>query len=106
MWISRGVCYYLYSNEYNGKCNVISHTSNEILEATRFLAEEDEDIFVRDNRILEIKNKVAVLGEPTLDTIVSASKPYGLRAETMVNASKYGLPNFSFDPIANGFSIL
>ena len=41
-----------------------------------------------------------------MENIVSAAKPYGLRAETMFSASKFGLPEFSNNEIKGGFKIL
>ena len=39
------------------------------------------------------------------ETIVSARKPYGLAAETMVSTSKFGLPEFFNKPVAQGYKI-
>ena len=87
-------------------CNVFTYAATRIEESNRYLKEENCDIFVRDKTLLEIMKKVLVKSTIMLDTIVSASKPYGLRAETMVNAKKYGLPDFSVNKISNGYEIL
>lgn len=65
-----------------------------------------DDIFIRDEHLLRVKNKVAARGEKTFDSVVSARKPYGLEAETTLHASKYGLPDFSDEPVAGGYKIL
>lgn len=104
--IKGGVCYFLFNKEYNGKCSVTTITNDEIIVSDRYLAEEKDDIFIRLDVLVQIKEKIQSSGRIMLDSIVSASKPYGLRAETMLKASKYNLPDFSNTPIKNGYEIL
>lgn len=104
--IKGGICYFLWKNNYEGMCNVFTYAATRIEESNRYLKEENCDIFVRDKTLLEIMKKVLVKSTIMLDTIVSARKPYGLEAETMVNAKKYGLPDFSVNKISNGYEIL
>ncbi len=104
--IKGGVCYFLRDKNTESMCKICSHTNEGLYTSIRYLAEESDDIFIRENRLLQIKNKVFKSQTTTLDSIVSASKPYGLRAETMLKASKYGLPDFSNEPYKNGYRIL
>ena len=103
--IKGGVCYFLWDSNHNGPCNIITHTDNGTRKSVRFLKEEGLDIFVRDEILIRIMKKVMARGEKMLDSIVSASKPYGFRAETMLSASKFGLPEFSLNKIDGGYEI-
>ncbi len=104
--IKGGVCYFLRDKNTESRCKIYSHTTEGLYESTRYLAEENDDIFIRDNRLLQIKNSVFAIQTEMFDSIVSARKPYGLEAETMLKASKYGLPDFSSEPYKNGYRIL
>ncbi len=104
--IKGGVCYFLWKSNYQGKCTCYRHDSSEVRQTSRFLCEEGDDIFIRDDRLVGIKDKVWLVSEKSVASIVSASKPYGLRAETMRNAKKYGLPDFSNAPIEGGYNVL
>lgn len=103
--IKGGVCYFLWDRDHNDKCQITTHYSNEIKTSERYLKEEGCDIFIRDEILIDILKKVRAKNKKTLDTIVSARKPYGLEAETMVSAKKYKLPEFSDTKIDNGFEI-
>ena len=104
--IKGGVCYFLWERKTSNKCKCYRHDINGVSLSKRYLVEGDDDIFIRQNELVSIKYKVKLLEEDTFDSIVSASKPYGLRAETMVNARKYGLPSFSNEPLKNGYKVL
>jgi len=103
--IKGGICYFLWKSDYNGMCNIFTFSTSKIEKSERYLKEENCDIFVRDKTLLEIMRKVNRKAIVMLDKIVSARKPYGLEAETMVNAQKYGLPNFSKNKISNGYEV-
>ena len=104
--IKGGVCYFLRDNMNEDLCEIHTISVDGETISKRYLSTEEDNIFIRDSMLLQIKNDVQKLKERTLDTIVSARKPYGLEAETMVNAKKYGLPEFSNNVISNGFKIL
>lgn len=104
--IKGGVCYFLRDKNTEAPCKITSHTNEGLYKSTRYLAEDGDNIFIRENRLLQIKNRVFAIQTEMFDSIVSARKPYGLEAETMLKASKYGLPDFSNEPYKNGYRIL
>lgn len=104
--IKGGVCYFVWAKEHNGKTTIYTHSSNEISKSTRYLRDGNMDIFIRFEKLISIKNKVLSHKPNTIDSIVSARKPYGLEAETMLYAKKYNLPDFSKKAIKGGYSIL
>lgn len=75
--IAGGVCYFLWDRGYDGECEVKTVFKGEIEVAKRFLGEYPT--FVRSKKALDIIKKVEAFGEPTMDSIVSSQKPYGLR---------------------------
>lgn len=103
--IKGGVCYFLWDSSYNGKCDITSHTEKGVVKSTRYLKEEGMDIFIRDETLISIAKKVLSNNPKTMDAIVSPRKPYGLEAETMISAGKFGLPEFSSMKIEGGYEI-
>lgn len=104
--IKGGVCYFLWEKDANRQCSVFTHYGNQVVKSNRFLAEEGEDIFIRDYRLIDIKNKVAGASGARFSSIVSAAKQYGLRNDFFKNTYKYKLPAVSSRPIDGGYSIL
>lgn len=103
--IKGGVCFFLWDRDYNDKCNITTSSANGVRTSERLLKEDGCDIFVRDEVLISIMKKAKSLGELTFDSIVSASKPYGFRAETMLSPKKFGLPEFSNEKIDGGYEI-
>ena len=104
--IKGGVCYFLWNKSVEDKCDITTHIDNSILQSQRYLCESDDDFFIRDNRLISIKERVAVLAEPTFDTLVSSMKPYGIRGDAFKDTKKYGLPDFSSEVVEDGYSIV
>ena len=104
--IKGGICYFLWNNGVNDKCEVITHIGTATLKSCRYLCENDDEFFIRDSRLISIKEKVAKLNEITFDTLVSSMKPYGIRGDAFKDIKKYGLPEFSSKIIENGYSII
>lgn len=101
--IKGGVCYFLWDRDHNGACDIETNMAGgQSRKSRRFLREDGCDVFIRDEILISILNKVRKASKEMLDTIVSPRKPYGLEGETMVNATKYGLPEFSNNEIAGG----
>lgn len=93
--IKGGVCYFLIDNHYSGKCTVFRHDKDEIRKSERYLVEDGDEIFVRDERLLSIKDKIAISEKTSFENIVSSMKPYGLRGDVFANTYKYKLPAMS-----------
>jgi hypothetical protein len=103
--IKGGVCYFLWSQKFDAKCHIISHLADEIVESIRYLKDdENDDIFIRDPRLLGIKNKVS--SNNSFDVMVSSMKPYGLRGDFFQDTQKYNLPEVSDVRIPNGIEII
>ncbi len=91
--IKGGVCYFLRDINHNDKCEIHTQSSNGYTQiSNRYLRDGEENIFIRDSELIEIKKQVASFGEDGFDTIVSSMKPYGLRGDFFKNPAKYGLP--------------
>ena len=104
--ITGGVCYFVWNRDYNGQCEIYTHSHGNIKKSKRYLKEGDSEIFIRDDTLISIINKVKTKHSGKYaDSVVSASKPYGLRAETTLNPGKYGLPAFSEEPVPDGYKI-
>ena len=90
--IKGGVCYFLWYQKWDKECTIVSHFDDEVATTTRFLRENDDDIFIRDYRLVGIKDKVQKSSYKSFITLVSSMKPYGLRGDFFKDASKYNLP--------------
>lgn len=76
--IKGGVSYFLWDSHANGKCRVVAHANDKESVSVRFLKEDGVDSFIRWNMGVDILGKVRRLGEPTVDTIASPQRPFGL----------------------------
>lgn len=75
--IAGGVCYFLWSRDYHGACEVTTIANGA--EETSLRDLDEYPTFIRSAVALDIVKKVQSKHEGTLDAIVSAQKPYGLR---------------------------
>lgn len=78
--IRGGVCYFLWDRSYDGECTVVNHFQGTMTKSRRYLLSDNGDYFIRWNKGMEIIAKVQSLAEPSFSELVSASKPFGLRA--------------------------
>lgn len=76
--ISGGVCYFLWSRDYDGDCEFSNIINGEEFKAMRKLNEFD--IFVRYNDALSIIHKVTSKKEEMLSSIISSRKPFGFNS--------------------------
>ena len=77
--IKGGICYFLWSRDEKGQCNVISHSSGKVnSSATRNLLEEGADSFIRFNEAIPILDKVRSKNEDSIIDQISSRKPFGL----------------------------
>lgn len=74
--VEGGICYFLWSNAYNGPCDVTVVRGNEKSSSPRKL--DEFDVFVRDSRSVNILRKVLKLGEPSITEILTADTPFGI----------------------------
>jgi site-specific DNA-methyltransferase (adenine-specific) len=94
--IRGGVCYFLWDRAHKGDCHIINHKDGLVLdESYRPLKEPGSSTFVRYNKAIEILHKVQAHGEPTMDALVSARKPFGLAT----NFSDYKQKQTSDTPV-------
>ena len=78
--IKGGVCYFLWDRDKPGKCNIFTHTGEKVIDQKpRMLKEAGSDVFIRYEIGVDILNKVKILHEKTVNSIVSSQKPFGLR---------------------------
>lgn len=77
--IKGGVCYFLWSREYNGECHVVTVRNNQIFsEADRPMKEEKSDVFIRFNESVSILHKVQSKEEHSFEIYVSSRQPFGI----------------------------
>lgn len=75
--IKGGVCYFLWDSQYEGECTVTLTVGGvENRQKDRNLGEFD--VFIRDERALEILQKVLAKQEPSVVDLVSGDTPFGL----------------------------
>ncbi len=84
--IAGGVCYFLWEREYSGPCEVVNIVKGVQQNSTRPLNEFDT--FIRYGKAVPIIKKIVSKKEPSLSSLVSSAKPFGLR--TFVRPTKKG----------------
>lgn len=103
--IKGGVCYFLWNKENHEPCSIYTHFDKDnVTKSVRYLKDsESDDIFIRDNNQISIKNKLDNLN---FISLVSARKPYGLCGDVFKEPSKYNLPDFSNEKGDNKYSVI
>ncbi|MCR4619066.1 MAG: Eco57I restriction-modification methylase domain-containing protein [Paludibacteraceae bacterium] len=104
--IKGGICYFLWNSQYDDKCHITTIIGDERITSLRYLKDGDDLVFVRDVRIIGVKQKVIAQKNKMFDEIVSPLKPYGFRGDVFKDPSKYGFPPIDDKPQKNGFSIV
>lgn len=77
--IKGGVCYFLWTKDYLGNCEVTTIRNDIKSVMKRPLLEKGCNTFIRYNESISVLRKVQRLKEPTMDKIVSSQKPFGFR---------------------------
>lgn len=78
--IKGGICYFLWDRDYNGKCSITTYNKNiKTVQKSRYLKEENSDVFIRYSEGVSVYHKVRSFGEKTFETLVSSCSPFGLR---------------------------
>ena len=99
-----GICYFLWSREYKGNCEIYSHNKEEEISiSVRPLIEPGAEIFIRRNESIGILRKVKQLKENSFSTIVSANDPFGFDVRED-NSYKRVKPNFKLKKFENSIS--
>lgn len=74
--IKGGVCYFLWSREYKGLCDVSNIRDGQIYGPIKRNL-DDYDVFVRDGRAAKILNKILDFKETSITEILSVDKEFG-----------------------------
>ncbi len=104
--IKGGVCHFIWHSLHNDECDIYRFNDMGISYSKRFLAEDGDDIFIRENVLVSVKNKVQSYKEKTMDLIISPRKPYGLSGDVIKSREKYNLPPMSDTPLEKGYKLL
>lgn len=77
--IKGGVTYFLWDRDHKGDCSVYTHQNGRVTgPVTRPLLEPGCDTFIRYNEGVTLYRKVFEHHEPTMESLVSSRKPFGL----------------------------
>ena len=116
--IRGGVCYFLWSRDYEGACDVYNWHNGQSNKTQRYLNDYGDGVFLRYNSAISILSKIQKLSEPTFERYVSSQKPVGLPtnfseySEKKTNTNNIelhksgGVVYISKDKIKNGEEIL
>ncbi|MFC2006004.1 Eco57I restriction-modification methylase domain-containing protein [Chloroflexota bacterium] len=74
--VKGGICYFLWSNAYNGPCDVTIVRGDKETTSSRQL--DEFDVFVRDPIAVGILRKVLKAGEQSVTIILTADTPFGI----------------------------
>lgn len=75
--LAGGACYFLWSRDYKGKCEVTNFNKDASIVSERFL--DEYDIFIRQNMAVDIVRKIGIAHKGSyLNERVSSRKPFGL----------------------------
>jgi site-specific DNA-methyltransferase (adenine-specific) len=86
--IAGGICYFLWSRDTQGKCEVTNYYDGKPVVSERLLNEYDT--FIRHSQSAEIVRKILSKNSKFLNEVVSARKPFGL--PTNYQPRKSGIP--------------
>lgn len=87
--VKGGICYFLWNKNYNGLCKYYTHNNSEISEVDRVLAEDSDDVLIRNIKLLSIKKKIwDNNNEQSVEQIASSQTPYGLLSNVFLKDAK------------------
>lgn len=86
--IEGGVCYFLFDKAHDGECEIYTHQPDGTTEkSVRYLSGSDDyDIFIRNEKVLEIVAKVLKKKMPSFADIVSSRNPFAIGNATEFSA--------------------
>ncbi len=76
--VKGGICYFLWESDHGGDCTVRTVIDGEVISEAERDLRGGGDVLIRSNESVSILEKVLEAGEETLDSQVSARKPFGL----------------------------
>ncbi|WP_342598785.1 Eco57I restriction-modification methylase domain-containing protein [Psychrobacillus sp. FSL H8-0483] len=78
-----GINYFLWDNEYSGKCNVTSIRGDDVTTLIRDLSEYD--IFIRNNNAIQLIKRIEKSADVKMDSIVYARNVFGISSDCRGN---------------------
>lgn len=84
--VAGGVCYFLWSKDYNGKCsfsNVINGSKYSTLRALN-----EFPVLVRNNKAVDILDKIRKFNETNMVDLGSSTMPFGLKSDVRGSKTK------------------
>lgn len=104
--IDSGVCYFLWSASHDGQVRYrYQSTAGVSTETMRFLSDGGKPIVIRDMSPCRISLIEKTSAGERFDTIVSTTKPYGIRKDLFNNLEKYKAAGGSESPHADSVLI-
>lgn len=76
--VKGGICYFLWSSDHSGPCDVTVIRAGEETTSSRQL--DEFDVFVRDPRAIDILHKVVTAAHRGMDTLVSNREPFKMES--------------------------
>ena len=92
--IKGGVCYFLWEKDYHGNCLVRTHRNGNTSELNRPLLEKGCETFIRYNEAISVLHKVKEKKEKSFASLVSSSKPFGLRTYVTGNEKRKNIDDY------------
>jgi len=86
--ISGGVCYFLWERDNASDCLVESVRGESHSKMLRPLLEKNTDAFIRFNEAISIMRKISIKEEPSIETIVSPRRPFGISSDVRINENQ------------------
>lgn len=109
--IAGGICYFLWDRDQKGACLIRNIVRGKEQQSIRSLNEFET--FIRYSEAADIVKKIRLLGEMTMDKIVSTRKPFGLDTNTVSDAngdlilrSSKGIGKISSSKVTSGLSLV
>ena len=104
MHLDGGVCYFLRDSQHHGKIDyTYTDTNGESVKSSRVLKNDKSKFIIRDERIMSILNKTSA--DESFSTIVSSTKPYGIRKDLFNSPERYPNANLQDTKYADSYHI-
>ncbi len=102
--IDGGVCYFIWDKDYNGMIDYTFKTNQgKINKSNRFLKNNQFEYVIRNNDIFSIISKIS--NEKSFSSIVSNTRPFGIRNYLFNEPERYPESNLKFEPFENSIKI-